>query len=292
LPSAGGSITLKATPGTDKANDNTPRTVYYSTSQTGAKTIMTNGTATVNVKNNTTFYFWTYDSLEYSTEIVTKQVRINTKPTCSISLVSEDVEDTDTAVPSGYDYILSPTFSASKDNTTLGNNNSFSYYYRIYNNPEADPILENSYGGGESLSITDVRSVFSISPPYYYSFGAKVDDGIESSDIKWSNKYYVTGAPAIINIYNTSSGNNVTEMGSYDDKQNTFYFSKQLCFDFVYDTGYIGKSFTLNNSSKSAQVGALSDKSCLRAFFNDCGITASGGHTLSGYFLNKSDCSC
>lgn len=293
LPSTGGSITLKATPGTDTSNDNTPRTVYYSTSQTGAKTIMTNGSATVSVKNNTTFYFWTYDSLEYSTGIAAAQVRINTKPTCNISLVSGDVEDTDSAVPSGYDYILSPTFSASKGNTTLGNNNSFSYYYRIYNSPGASPILENSYGSGESLSITDVRSVFSISPPYYYSFGAKVNDGIEDSDVIWTNEYYyVTGAPAIINVYNTSPDNIVTGMGSYYDKKNPFYFSKQLCFDFVYDAGYIGKNFTLKNSSKSAQVGELSDKSCLRAFFNDCGITASGEHTLSGYFLDKVDCSC
>jgi hypothetical protein len=92
LPSTGGSITLKATPGTDTANDNTPRTVYYSISQTGAKTIMTNGSATVNVKNNTTFYFWTYDSLEFNTSPATKTVKINTKPICGISLTGNTVQ--------------------------------------------------------------------------------------------------------------------------------------------------------------------------------------------------------
>lgn len=289
LPSTGGSVTFTPSGATD---DHHSVSYAYATSATGTKNPISGNSVSLNISKDTTVYFWAYDGLEYSTGNKSQTIQINTKPTCSVLLESENVEDTDTIVPSGYKYILSPAFAASKDNDTLSNNNSFSYYYRIYNNPEANPTLENSYGSGERLSITDVRSVFPISPPYYYSFGVKVNDGIEDSDVIWTNKYYVTGAPAIKNIYNTNTGNNVTGMGSYDDKQNPLYFSKQLCFDFVYDTGYIEKSFTLKNSSKSAQVGALSDKSCLRAFFNDCGITASGEHTLSGYFLNKSDCSC
>lgn len=290
LPSTGGSITLKATPGTDTSNDNTPRTVYYSTSQTGAKTIMTNGSATVSVKNNTTFYFWTYDSLEFNTSPVTKTVKINTKPICGISLTGSTVQ-TQTSVPQDCSYILSPTIIATKENSTLSNTNTYESFYKIYKDLTKSPVAEGSYGKDQQFSITDVRSAFSISPPYYYSFGAKVNDGIEDSNVVWTNEYYVTGAPAIKNIYNTSAGNNAEGMGQYSG-QDSFYFSNQLCFDFVYDAGYDGKSFSLNNSSKSAQVNKLANEQTLRAFFNDCGITAFGEYILSGYFLNKSECSC
>lgn len=288
LPSTGGMVTFNLSGATD---DHHSVSYAYATSATGTKNPISGSNVSLNISKDTTVYFWAYDGLEYSAGNKSIDIKVNTKPTCNISLESGDIEDTDSVVPSGYNYILSPTFSARKDNTTLGNNNSFSYYYRIYNNnpKETDPI-EGSYGSGESLSITDVRSVFSISPPFYYCFGAMVNDGIEESEKAWGDLYYVTGAPAIKNIYNTSDSNNVEGMGSYGSQD--FYFSKQLCFDFVYDAGYEGKNFSLNNSSKSAQVKKLINERTLRAFFSDCGIAAPGEHKLSGYFLNKTDCSC
>ena len=130
----------------------------------------------------------------------------------------------------------------------------------------------------------------SIAPPFYYTFGAKVNDGIEDSATVWTDKYYVTGAPAIKEIYNTASNINVEGMGSYTDKN--FYFSKKLCLDFIYDEGYINKTFTLKNSSVSAMASKVQNQNILRVFFDDCNIYSSGEHTLMGYFLNQVDCSC
>ena len=291
LPSTGGIITLKASPGADRASDNTSRTVYYSTSLSGAKTIMTNGQASVTVKATTTFYFWTFDSLEYSDTAETREVKINTKPVCGISLKSASSVATDTAVPTGYNYVLSPSFSAKKSNTTLGSTETVRYYYKILTDPKGSSILEGEYGNGGELLINDIRSLISLSPPYYYTFGATVNDGIETSEKTWfSTYYYVTGAPAIKNIYNKSDGSNADGMGEYNS--NEFYFSEELCFDFIYDAGYIGKTFVLSNSSKAAYVGAVSTNDTLRAFFDDCGITNHGNHSLSGYFLDKTNCSC
>lgn len=291
LPSTGGTITLKASPGTDGASDNTPRTVYYSTSQSGAKTIMTNGQASVTVKATTTFYFWTFDSLEYSGTAETREVKINTKPVCNISLKSASSVATDTTVPTGYNYVLSPSFSAKKSNTTLGSTETVKYYYKILKDPNGSPVLEGEYGSEKELSISDIRSLVSIAPPYYYTFGATVNDGLETSAKSWfSTYYYVTGAPAIKNIYNKYDGSNADGMGEYNSSE--FYFSEELCFDFVYDAGYIGKTFVLNNSSKAAYVEAVSTNDALRGFFKDCGITNYGNHRLSGYFLDKTDCSC
>ena len=289
LPSTGGTVTFTPSGATD---DHHSVSYAYATSATGTKKLISGNSISLNISKKTTVYFWAYDGLEYSTGNKSQTIQINTKPTCKIEATSATQITTSSTVPSDCKYVLSPAFKASKSNTTLGGSNSFTHYYRVYDSSK-NLIEEKKHSAtGATHSILDIRNVIAVTPPFYYSFGATVNDGIEESEKTWGDLYYITGAPAIINIYNTSSGNNIMGMGSYDDKQNPFYFSKQLCFDFVYDAGYVGKSFALKNSSKSAQVGELSDKSCLRAFFNDCGITASGEHILSGYFLDKVDCSC
>ena len=283
LPSTGGLVTFTPSGATD---DHHSVSYAYATSATGTKNPINGSSISLNISKKTTVYFWAYDGLEYSLGNKSQTIQVNTEPTCKIEATSATQITTSSTVPSDCKYVLSPAFKASKSNTTLGSSNSFTHYYRVYDSSK-NLIEEKKYSAtGATHSISDIRNVIATTPPFYYQFGATVNDGIEESQKTWGDQYYVTSAPAIVNIYNTDSGNNVTGMGQYSNASTTnpFYFSKKMCIDFVYDAGYENKTFTLN-TSKSAQVVKVG--SYLRAIFNDCGVTNPGTYQPQGYFLTK-----
>jgi hypothetical protein len=194
LPSTGGSVTFTPSGATD---DHHSVSYAYATSATGAKKLISGNSVSLNISKNTTVYFWAYDGFEYSTDNKSQTIQVNTKPTCKIEATSATEIATSSTVPSGYKYVLSPTFKASKSNTTLEDSNSFTHYYRIYDSSK-NLIEEKKYGAtGATYSILDVRNVIAATPPFYYCFGATVNDGIEESEKTWSDLYYVTGAPSI-----------------------------------------------------------------------------------------------
>ena len=283
LPSTGGSVTFTVSGATD---DHHSISYAYATSATGTKKLISGNSVSLTISKNTTVYFWAYDGFEYSEDNKSRTIQINTQPTCKIEATSAAQITTSSTVPSGYKYVLSPAFEASKSNTTLGSSNSFTHYYRVYDSSKK-LIEEKKYNAtGATHSISDIRNVIAATPPFYYQFGATVNDGIEESDKIWGDQYYVTGAPGVQRIYNTVRGENVTGMGQYSSASTTnpFYFSKEMCIDFVYDAGYENKTFTLS-TSKSAQVKKVDNY--LRAIFNDCGVTSSGTYKPQGYFLTK-----
>ncbi len=78
--STGGSVVFTVNPGADGDSGQT-KNVYYSTSLSGTKAKITGSTFTTdNLTNNTTFYFWTYDGYEYSTNNFSKEIKKNTAP--------------------------------------------------------------------------------------------------------------------------------------------------------------------------------------------------------------------
>ncbi len=76
VPSTGGTVKFTGTGGSDP--NGTTTSVRYSTSASGTKEPLP---SSINVESATTFYFWSWDGLEYSANYITKSVAINSKPT-------------------------------------------------------------------------------------------------------------------------------------------------------------------------------------------------------------------
>lgn len=103
----GGNVNFTITTGSD--SDNQQYSVYYATTSGGTKTLITSG---ANVKapttrGNATYYFWTYDGLEYSSTYITKGFKVNTLPPAPTGTTSTIISSTST----GY----KPTITAGND---------------------------------------------------------------------------------------------------------------------------------------------------------------------------------
>lgn len=80
VPSSGGTVTFTVTPGSDP--DGQILSLYYATSASGTKTKFTSPLTTSTISSETTYYFYTYDGIAYSSE-TTKTITVNTKPVIS-----------------------------------------------------------------------------------------------------------------------------------------------------------------------------------------------------------------
>lgn len=218
--------TLTITAGMDSDSSQT-KTVWYSTSSSGTKTKITTNTI---AKTNGTYYFWTYDGLEYSaaTSIV---IQKNTKPKVSLSTSGSVLESVNSVTDASY--VIKLNIDKRNENTTLGTNNTYNYYLYYGNNINS---LSNNINLGKNITtIADIRTKLAgkfESSGLYYKIGVVRNDGIESSDIAYSTTYYITKIPNIISIKNKS----YTENKIFNNSEH--YFGKKLYFIFEKDAGY------------------------------------------------------
>ena len=75
VPSGGGSVTFTLSA---KDPDSQTTSFYSSTSAGGNKTKISSG-GSISVSNTTTYYFYSYDGLEYSSSYTSKAITKNTK---------------------------------------------------------------------------------------------------------------------------------------------------------------------------------------------------------------------
>lgn len=76
-------ITFTITAGTDSQSSQNI-SVYYSTSENGKKEKITDNTLTAIIEETTTYYFWSYDGLEYSSKPTSKTISKNEAPDFSV----------------------------------------------------------------------------------------------------------------------------------------------------------------------------------------------------------------
>lgn len=213
IPSGGGSITFSLTATDDDEGQTT--TFYYSTVPDGEKTEISNG-GTIEIKDATTYYFYSFDGLEYSESYTSPSIIVNTKPTITSitttgigTLYTSDLLTNDSYKDSFYTQVN----SALELSKTA---NSITWYARYATIPKSGSVLKwektidlgtnNDLNANLDLSSnTDFKKLDNI----VYQIGASYNDGIEDSDISWGDTNFVIApVPTIgdfINQYGTTN---------------------------------------------------------------------------------------
>lgn len=263
IPSTGGQVIFTATAGTDP--DGQPTSIYYSTSSGGIKTLFTSPKV-INLTSNSTYYFWTFDGLEYSDSSVTKTITKNTKPTLSIT--SNNTTYTANSV-STYVKNMSTTFTGNKATGTvkcdLYYSNSASevpsVLMPIFSN---QPVTNSVYM--RNININELlKNIYNNQQINFY-ITAIFNDGVEdSATVRYpSTGYYsISSSPGLGATYNQFSSSNITgtTAGHFYNKIRKYYnydsdISSCTVIAKYNATGQIlsGVSGTLNNTSTTHYV--------------------------------------
>ena len=210
VPSGGGSVTFTLS-ATD--SDGQTTSFYYSTSAGGTKTKI-NSSGIISVSNTTTYYFYSYDGLEYSSSYTSKAIIKNTKPTISISsrgagtLYTSDLL-TNNSYKNFYTQVTG-TATLSKTGSTI------TWYGRYATIPSSGSVSSwttVNLGVNNNTTVThdlSSNSTFKTLSNIVYQIGAKCNDGIEDSDTAWgSTNFVIAPTPTISNFINQYGTSNV-----------------------------------------------------------------------------------
>lgn len=181
----GGNVKFTITAGTD-ADGQTVQT-YYATSSGGTKTLITSGTS-LGVNANTTFYFYAYDGLEYSSAD-TVTVNRNTPPSGSLSV---------TGTNNGVGANVSCSITSG---TTITN-----YKYRIYDS--SNNLLHEISTTKNTLNISDIRAYFTNINQSGQAFTIKcqVTDSYDDATVFTNTtKINVPSLPTGYTLYNSTT---------------------------------------------------------------------------------------
>lgn len=216
IPSSGGNISFKVTPGTDI--DGQTLTLAYSTTPTGNKTSFTSP-LTVNLTAAATYYFYTYDGLDYSAA-ASKSITKNTKPEISDvicnSITTYDALGTTGSAgwQLGYANAITPKVSTNKTGTVIV---ELEYYSSNDTNTWNDSNVQRVDMQKTSISSTTNVVLNNSNIHEHITLGAtnihwrirlKLNDGIEDSDYVYypsveAAKYYSIARPSpLIATYN------------------------------------------------------------------------------------------
>ena len=250
VPNGGGSVTFTLS-ATDPDGQTT--SFYYSTSADGTKTKISSG-GSISVSNTTTYYFYSYDGLEYSSSYTSKVITKNIKPTISISsqgagtLYTSDLLTND-SYKNFYTQVTG-TATLSKTGSTI------TWYGRYATIPSSGSISSwttVNLGVNNNTTVThDLSSnnTFKTLSNIVYQIGAKCNDGIEDSNIAWgSTNFVIAPTPTIGNFINRYGTSNV----GYSTAN---HFYKQASIVATKDSSVISVTANITNN---ATVSTLSD---------------------------------
>lgn len=193
VPSAGGKVTFTVTAGGD--SENQTRTLYYSTTSSGTKTQIISPWEK-RIEDTSTFYFYTYDGLEYSTArsvTITK----NTKPEISNFSVN--------GTSYTYNNInFQDNFNITAKATKTG---TFNFTLQNITNNTIYNVGINTTG---NITNYGVLSKWSFAPGTRYKFKVVFNDGIENSETLESEEFQIPATTSVGNIYNQHGNTNIT----------------------------------------------------------------------------------
>lgn len=268
VPSTGGEVEFTIEAGSD-ANSSQTRTVYYSTSATGSKkqiTTTTNSTWSQTIEATTTYYFWTYDGLEYSNLYVSKTIEKNTKPEITNVAISGPVLASINANTS-YEYRIAPKITVTSEN---GQSSKSYEYYIDYGTSISSLNSRKDISTSDSATskiISDIRTygLGHEDSGVFYKITVKCNDGVEDSAEKSSDIYYITKVPSLQFIYNNSG---FTNIDGFSDGNFATHYSKFLGFVFERDEGYKILKFKDYNSGDK-EINLNTNESDTRGSWND-----------------------
>ena len=251
------SAMIEVSPG--KANFGSSSTeVHYATSITGKKNKAGNS---VSVPRGNTYYFWTWDGLEYSSSYSVATVTANIPPNIKVALDGVPVTSTNSSY-SEKNIIEAINFKISELNK------SCYYSLNIYNK---DNILLKTWKNDvwittETPVSLDARSIGLPSGEYYFSFSCR--DNLESGNTKRfpetsASYYYIPPLPTFSSntTYNQFSDGNVPEnvLGANStDFYQKLRFASSHYDSYLYDNG-IFRLDTGSNETISYTVAKKKD---------------------------------
>ena len=262
------SAMIEVSPG--KANFGSSSTeVHYATSITGKKNKAGNS---VSVPRGNTYYFWTWDGLEYSSSYSVATVTANIPPNIKVALDGVPVTSTNSSY-SEKNIIEAINFKISELNK------SCYYSLNIYNK---DNILLKTWKNDvwittETSVSLDARSIGLPSGEYYFSFSCR--DNLESGNTKRfpetsASYYYIPPLPTFSSntTYNQFSDGNVPKNvpgANSTDFYQKLRFASSHYDSYLYDNG-IFRLGTGSNETISYTVAKKknSDTSPTKIFYD------------------------
>lgn len=268
LPSTGGQVQFNITAG----SDNDPLSSFsiaYSLSSTGSPQKITSP-FTCNITNTSTYYFWTFDGIEYSAA-TTKKIIVNTKPKITqVEIKGTDLQSANKK--SGSKYIIQPTITV----TATNGQNEKKYDYKLYYGSSSTSLnyLDTlSSKTSNSLTINDIRDyLIPDNVALYYKIGVTCNDGIEDSIEVFSDPCHITKVPALKGVYNRS---NFTNINNFSNDNKATHYSKFLGFVFEKDEGYNILRFN-NANGVSQPVSLTANTNDIRGSWNDAIVSGEG----------------
>ena len=195
---------------------------------------------TIEVNKSATYYFYTYDNLEYSSSVKEAFVVNTSPPSFSIGKHTKEALISNNN-NSGKDYIVSHTIETTSSGGQSENNvYTFSLYYSSSANGTYNKVKDIQQTSSASLTIKDIRTIKAptYNSGYYYKIYITRNDGIESSATKELGPYYVTKIPAcMVEVDDTNTSN----VSTYP------YFSNKFKITTEKDAGYNKVEFQLLN---------------------------------------------
>ena len=259
IPSGGGSIIFYLS-ATDPDGQTT--SFYYSTVPDGEKTEISNG-GTIEIKDATTYYFYSFDGLEYSESYTSPSITVNTKPTI-ISITTTGIGTLYTSELLTNDRYKDSFYTQVKGALELSKNaKDITWYARYATIPESGSVsdwettinLGNNNNLNANLDLSS-NTEFKKLDNIVYQIGASYNDGIEDSDISWGDTNFVIApVPTIGDFINQYGTTNVKYSTS-----NHFYHKASIIA--TKDSSVTSIDATINNDAQVITSG-------IRGYLND-----------------------
>ena len=260
IPSGGGSITFSLTATDDDEGQTT--SFYYSTVPDGEKTEISNG-ETIEIKDATTYYFYSFDGLEYSESYTSPSITVNTKPTIT-SITTTGIGTLYTSELLTNVHYKNSFYTQVKGALKLSKNAKYiTWYARYATIPESGSVSDwettinlgdnNNLNANLDLSSnTEFKKLANI----VYQIGASYNDGIEDSDISWGDTNFVIApVPTIGDFINQYGIENIAYSAS-----NHFYHEASIIA--TKDSSVTSIDATINNDAQVITSG-------IRGYLND-----------------------
>lgn len=253
VPSRGGAVTIKliieskSSQTTESTETNQSIVYYYSTNNlkpsalSGLVKVEGDNIQTPFVNKETTFYFWSYDGLEFSENSTNFTVYKNSKPKISFSIEGTSLESVNNKT--NYSYINNIKIVNLKGVDGVNQDNFYKFDIGYGKNDNVENAywntLDEFYSPTNNTSSYkssdfDIREKIGFLNYYqdgiYYWIRGKRTDKLEESDVLVLGPYYITKLPSFLGVYNNTINSNIEGFSDF--------FLNKLYLTFEYDQGY------------------------------------------------------
>lgn len=231
-------VVFTVTAGAD-ADTSQTKTLYYATSPSGTKTLFTSP-LTQPLSNSITYYFWTYDGLEYSASYTSQSIRKNVPPTIGSITMSGTA-----LTPSVGDRNYVKNIDGSASNVTKDSEATLTYnwYLVTANTAGGTPETQQTrFSTATSLSNIDVTTSGVTNFNMAYKLRLIVVDDLGEQARADSEDIYCIPAAQTLTIYNNRANS---------DKSNTNVSHFEDYIRFKYDKVMTGVTRELQYANNS-----------------------------------------